>query len=218
MIMLNYRIIGLLKCLMITVAISGCTQLPPYLEPDPVKEPTAKLRIAVASPGVRAGVSLHKNNDSNKCLIENGAVKMPVHMVNSGVEFGSKKKIGMPLVEPFWDETGSEMYIPATGDITLSASFGGVPSCRVAFRFRPLPEKNYQLLIQGVGWMGGRYGEKVCLYKFQEIVEDVVSKKVIEKEVARTLVIRKPDSVFTSKPADAEADEYWRSFCKDVDS
>lgn len=201
-----YRKLRQFKYLSIFV-LSGCaTSLPPYLEPDPAREPTARLRTAVI-PGVSANVFMHQNNNSNMCLIENEAAEIPVHTNTSGFAGESKKKIGMPFIDVYWEKIGSEMYIPAKDDLTFSASFSGAgavsrTSCRVAFRFRPLPDKNYQLFFQA-GQQKNGHG--ACIAELQEIVEDLTSKKMIQIDVPRIPVVVK------GSPA-------WNVFCKDSGS
>jgi hypothetical protein len=201
--MSNHQILCQLKYISIFV-LSGCaTSLPPYLEPDPAREPTARLRTVIIA-GVRANVSLHQNNNSNVCLIENEATAIPVHTNVSGFAGESKKKIGMPFVDAYWEKIGSEVYIPAKDDLTLSASFSGTgaaygAACRMAFRFRPLPDKDYQLFVQAGQQQNGR---GACILELQEIVKDLTSKKMIQRDVVRTPIVVK------GSPA-------WNARCKD---
>ncbi|MBI5890571.1 MAG: hypothetical protein HZB47_07825 [Nitrosomonadales bacterium] len=180
--------------------LSGCAaSLPPYLEPNPAQASTAKLRTVVVA-GVNASVTLHQNNNSNNCLIENGAVAIPVHTNVSGFAGESKKKIGMPFADTYWGKIGSEVYIPVKDDLTLSVSFSGAggtygASCRIAFRFKPMPEKNYQLFVQAGQQKGGR---GACIIEFQEIYEDDVSKQMIRRDVVRSPVIVKESPAWKS--------------------
>ena len=180
--------------------LSGCAaSLPPYIEPNPAQAPTAKLRTVVVA-GVHASVTLHQNNNSNNCLIENGAVAIPVHTNVSGFAGESKKKIGMPFADTYWGKIGSEVYIPVKDDLTLSASFSGVgasdgASCRIAFRFKPIPEKNYQMFVQA----GQREnGQGACIFEFQEIYEDGLNNQMIRRDVVRSSVIVKGSHAWKS--------------------
>ena len=182
------------------IVLSGCAaSLPPYLEPNTAKEPTARLRTVII-PGVSAKVLLHQNNNSNSCLVENGAVEIPVHTNVSGFAGESKRKIGMPFADAYWAKIGSEVYIPAKDDLTFSASFYGAGatygvSCRTAFRFKPMPEKNYQLFVQAGQ---GKDGRGVCIIELQEIYEDSVNKKMIQRDVVRSPVIVKGSPTWKS--------------------
>lgn len=175
----------------LVIILSGCAaSLPPYLEPDKAKEPTARLRTAINA-GVSASVLLHPNNDSNRCLIEDGAVKVPIHTNVSGFAGDSKRKIGMPFTDAYWGKIGSEVYIPAKDDLTLSASFSGSgatsgASCRMAFRFKPIPDKNYQLFLAAGQ---GKDGRGACVLEFQEIYEDGVNKKMAQRDAVHVPVV-----------------------------
>ncbi len=199
--MFEYQIINKLGFVSV-ILLSGCAaSLPPYVEPDPAREPTARLRTVVVA-GVNATVLLHRNNANGICLVESEAVAIPVHTNVSGFAGESKKKIGMPFINSYSEKIGSEIYIPAKGDLTISASFSGAgsvygASCRMAFRFKPLADKNYQLFIQAGQQQGGR---GVCVLEFQEIVEDLASHKLSQRDVERTPILVK------GSPA-------WKTFC-----
>ena len=181
-----------LSSLLAVVALSGCAApFPPYKEPDPAKEVTARLRVSVVA-GVKATVLQHQNNSSD-CLIEKGAVEIPVHTNVSGLAGESKRKIGMPVVDAYWEKIGSEVYLPATDDLTLSVTFSGAGSlyraaCLVAFRFTPLPARNYQLVLQAGQKQGGG---GACFIDFQEIVENKESMKYSQEQVpVRAVAVR----------------------------
>ena len=108
----------------------------------------------------------------------------------------------MPFADAYWGKIGSEVYIPAKDDLTFSASFSGVgatygASCRIAFRFKPMPEKNYQLFVQAGQGVDGR---GACILELQEIYEDSVNKKMIQRDVIRSPVI-------------VEGSRAWKSLC-----
>ncbi len=141
------------------------------------------------------------------CLVEDGAVELPVHTNVSGFSGESKKKIGMPFETVRAEKIGSEMYIPAKGDLTLSASFSGYGGvygavCRVAFRFKPLPDKNYQLIVQAGQQQGGR---GVCVLDFKEILEDSTSNKMISRVVERIPLAVKGSPAWNARCSDGSS-------------
>jgi hypothetical protein len=122
----------------------------------------------------------------------------------SGFAGESKKKLGMPFVDAYSEKIGSEMYIPAKNDLTLSASFSGSgalygAACRMAFRFKPLPDKNYQLSLVAGQQQGGR---GVCTLELLEIVKDSTSNKMIPKDVVRTPIAVKGSPVWNARCQD----------------